>query len=200
MGGWCSVRHLGVSPVKKSVPKKTAAARKVTARKKAVKKKAVAKKVTARKAAKTTSKKVAPKRTVARKKAAPRKAASRRRTPRASGPAKPLADLNTAVPRGLRSAASKEMWAQRSITGTSQCNVVTAHTGDVTAALLAFIAGSPSIVGCVAWLSSAQITEALGQVSDVTILVQKERDLRGETNLGRALVHRYSAMGDGVVL
>lgn len=71
----------------------------------------------------------------------------------------------------------------------------TAHFGELHGPILEFIAGSEVLVGCVAWITSAKILDALAS-KQVSLVVQKEswwkkRDARGTT-----LARRYAALSN----
>lgn len=59
-----------------------------------------------------------------------------------------------------------------------QSGPIVAHFGDVTGPAIGFIEESAVILGCVAWLTSFQILDALATVENVAIVVQKEDFLR----------------------
>jgi hypothetical protein len=152
------------------------------------KKKPPAKKAAARKT--TTKKAPARKRPARKAAAAPRPAkarATRRRTDR---------DLQAIRPTGFATAADRVFWAERCRTTVS--GPVTVHCGDLSKPVLDFIDDAPSIVGCVAWLTSKPLLEALARVPEVALLVQKERNLReGEDSWSVELRRRYAALGTG---
>jgi hypothetical protein len=130
----------------------------------------------------------------------PRKRAASKtakKTPAKKAPPKPKLDLNSVVPKGVRTDEQKAYWSTRTKSGTS--GIVEVHTGDVTQAIVDFILASPSIVGAVAWLTSGPMLEAMSLVGDVTILVQKEADLQGKTAQSRAQLAKYRAIGNGVL-
>jgi hypothetical protein len=86
--------------------------------------------------------------------------------------------------------------------GSVESGAVTAHFGDLTGPLVEFIRGSGAIVGCVAWLTSAPILDALADVGDTAIVVQKEDFLRpdlGDTGTWKAgLRARYDRLTCGI--
>lgn len=64
---------------------------------------------------------------------------------------------------------------------------VTAHTRDIRARLIDFIATSQSVVGCVAWVRDPDILAALAAKDNAAIIVQKETMLRDDATLRRRL-------------
>lgn len=168
-------------PAKRRTATKKAPARKAAARK------APAKKATARKAAakKAPARKAAAKKASTAKRAPAKKAAPTRRS------AAPR-DLHAVRPVGF--APDRDFWAQRCRTTVS--GDVTVHCGDLSGPVLEFIAGASSLVGCVAWLTSRDILEALAAVpGGVAVCVQKERDLRpGGDRWSVELRRRYAEL------
>jgi hypothetical protein len=77
---------------------------------------------------------------------------------------------------------------------------VTAHFGDLTSSVVEFIQGAELIVGCVAWLTSTPILDALAD-TQVAIVVQKEDFLRPDINPTpgwKAQLHeRYARLREG---
>jgi hypothetical protein len=61
-----------------------------------------------------------------------------------------------------------------------------AHFGDLTGPAIEFIARSSVILGCVAWLTSYPILDALAKVDDVALVVQKEDFLRPDLGATKA--------------
>jgi hypothetical protein len=163
-----------------------APAKKRTASKAAAKAKPAAKK--------RTTKKAAARRAPARKRPA-KKAAARPGARTAKRTATPR-DLQAIRPTGFNTATDKVFWAQRCRTTVS--GNVTVHCGDLSGPILDFITGATSVVGCVAWLTSKPLLEALAQVPEVAVLVQKERNLReGDDAWSVELRRRYAALGTG---
>lgn len=169
-----STRRSRAVPVKKTVAKKVAA--KKAAAKKAVPAKTAAKRAPAKKAAakKAPVKKAAVKKTV------------RRMTHR---------DLNAVRPVGATT--DKDFWATRTRTVTA--DNLTAHFGDLTEPVIDFINAADSIVGCVAWLTSKQVLEALAaRPGGVSLCVQKETNLRANSGTWPAeLRRRYRQLPAG---
>lgn len=86
-------------------------------------------------------------------------------------------DLNDVVPKGQKNDYD---WALRRRDTTA--DRVTAHFGDLLPALLEFIRGSESIAGCVAWITSDPVIDALAQ-RPVALILNKEWLLRsGDTS------------------
>lgn len=69
----------------------------------------------------------------------------------------------------------------------------TAHFGELHGPLLSFLAGSPVIVGCVAWVTHRQILETLAQ-RPVALVIQKEDWWKKADARGEALARRYGAL------
>lgn len=86
-------------------------------------------------------------------------------------------DLNDVVPKGQRNDYD---WALRRRDTTA--DRVTVHFGDLLPALLDFIRGSESVAGCVAWVTSDPVIDALAQ-RPVALILNKEWILRsGDTS------------------
>lgn len=75
--------------------------------------------------------------------------------------------------------------------------VATAHFGELRAPLLAFVAGSEVLVGCVAWVTDKQILDALAH-RQVALVVQKESWWKKTDARGVALAARYAALRGGL--
>lgn len=115
---------------------------------------------------------------------------------------RPHRDLNSVRPTGFAAGADKAFWATR--TRTTVTDSVTVHCGDLSDAVVEFITGAESIVGCVAWLTSKPVLEALAsRPGGVSICVQKEPNLRRESVKGPGgkwpaeLRRRYKALPPG---
>jgi len=178
---------------KRPARKSTSARRKPTrAAAKKTAKKVPAKKVAARKIAakRASTKKVAARKTAPQKSAARGTTASRR--PRKAT----VRDLQAVRPVGFTTLADRAFWSQRC--RTTVAGNVTVHCGDLSEAILEFVTGAESIVGCVAWLTSKPVLAALAEVPEVGLLVQKERNLReGRDAWSVELRRRYATLGRG---
>lgn len=75
--------------------------------------------------------------------------------------------------------------------------VATVHFGELHGPVLDFIAGSEVIVGCVAWITSGQILDALAS-KRVALVVQKEGWWKRGDTRGAALARRYAALTGGL--
>lgn len=85
-------------------------------------------------------------------------------------------DLNNISPSFKE--ASTFDWAHRHRdTETKKPGPVTTHFGDLKPALLRFIEGSDAIVGCIAWITSSELVDALAQ-RPVALVVNKEPFLK----------------------
>ena len=91
-------------------------------------------------------------------------------------------DLNSISP--LAKGQSTFDWALRRRDTT--VGATTVHFGDLLPALVEFIEGSDAIVGCVAWVTSADVVDALS-LRPVSLIVNKEPALRttGKASAGR---------------
>lgn len=69
----------------------------------------------------------------------------------------------------------------------------TAHFGELHGPLLRFIADSEVLVGCVAWVTSGKILDALAR-ADVCLVVQKESWWKKKDARGSSLARRYAAL------
>ena len=74
--------------------------------------------------------------------------------------------LHKLMPQIVDADPDIELAFQRSSVGGDR---VVAHFGDVTEAATEFVRGSSVIFGCVAWLTSFPILDALANVEDVAI-------------------------------
>lgn len=86
-------------------------------------------------------------------------------------------------------AASGYAWDERARTAKS--GEVTAHFGDIASAVEAFINGSDMLVGCVAWVKSPRLIDALAQ-RPVALVVNKEFGLRIDGHREREPLLRLS--------
>ncbi|WP_248581604.1 hypothetical protein [Nocardioides sp. InS609-2] len=75
--------------------------------------------------------------------------------------------------------------------------VCTAHFGELHGPLLDFIAGSEVIVGCVAWITSGRILDALA-TRPVALVVQKENWWKKTDTRGQTLAGRYAGLTGGL--
>lgn len=75
--------------------------------------------------------------------------------------------------------------------------VCTAHFGRLHEPLLAFVAGSDILVGCVAWVTSGKILDALSS-HRVALVVQKENWWKKADARGSAMARRYAALTGGL--
>ncbi len=75
--------------------------------------------------------------------------------------------------------------------------VCTAHFGELHEPLLRFITASEVVVGCVAWVTSSKILDALAQ-RPVALVVQKENWWKKRDARGTALARRYAALTGGL--
>lgn len=71
--------------------------------------------------------------------------------------------------------------------------VCTVHFGELQGPVLDFIAGSEVIVGCVAWITSGKILDALA-TKQVCLAVQKENWWKKTDNRGASLARRYASL------
>lgn len=90
-----------------------------------------------------------------------------------------LADLNKALHRDDSKLGECEM--SRGAIGRSLDGSVQAYFTDIENRLIDFIDAAEIVVGCVAWVTSKRVIEALARCDGVSIIIQKEDFLRPDT-------------------
>lgn len=110
-------------------------------------------------------------------------------------------DLNVIRPTGFAAAADKTFWEPRRRTSvvSEVAGTVTVHCGDLSAAVIDFINNAESIVGCVAWVTSKPMLDALARCpGGAALVVQKETNLRSSRSHWPAeLRNRYLTLPPG---